>query len=414
MIFFILSLIGLCAVVGVIYYFIPCPEVLWFGGATVLFWILDKIRQMMEDNFFLNSAMISVSSVFMVVPYFFLGRTLTSFLLFMWCGLFIGFQLLTHSDYFYGYIRSRDFDNIWTSNYITPVKERLHYYAAEANKAAIIFILIGYLAVMVCLGGVIDTYGLLFTALPPVFILLCNIGTLVVMHLRGVDPPTGYSDHDNVDNIVKGYWYLISRFFGGIFFIIASPFLLIIHLCKMIGALFSLIREGGTARISTLYWVCAGLLGVYCLLGVFGVANFVEEFFEALGIFDKSFIYTDFYLTQLVATWDFGKTFFGAIFLFIPYVVLVIISGILEFLFTILTAIFTLIFWIVMFLLMFAVEQILPIIILIGAIALLVMYLIDSDREAADWFRFIFFTVITVGMTVLYFLLYSGIIKVFG
>ena len=40
---FIISLIGLVVLVGIAYAIFPIPEVLWFGGAVVVFWISDRI-----------------------------------------------------------------------------------------------------------------------------------------------------------------------------------------------------------------------------------------------------------------------------------------------------------------------------------------------------------------------------------
>lgn len=411
---FIIGMIGLAVIVGIIYAIFPHEAVLWFGGATVFFWIMDKIRQQVEDNFFINAAFVSFTSMFMMIPYFFIDSPMLAFWLFMWCSLNMGFQVMTHSQYLSGYILERDFNPIWSSSYIKPVKQYFDRVASDSNRAAIIFVLLGFYGVMAFLGSLIYGGGLWFTILPPVFILLCNIGALIYMHITGVTPPTGYSDQDWADNIVKGYWFLISKVAALIFAVISAPFVFIVHICKMIGAFFSWVREGGSAQINKLYWVCVGLLTVYCLLGVFGVANFVEEFFESLGVFEADLIYSDFLLTQLVASWDFSGSFFGAILLLIPYIVGVILAAVLEFLAVILTVILQLVYWIFMFLLAFAVEQILPIVILVGAVALLVLYLIESDRDAYDWFQFVFLTLFSAGLLALYILLYAGVITVFG
>ena len=411
---FIVSIIGLAVIVGVIYAFIPTAGVLWFGGATLCFWIMDKIREQVEDNFFLNSAIVSITSILSMIPYFFIDDPMLAFWLFMWCSVNLAFQVMTHSQYFTGYVIKRDYDPIWSSTHIKPVKQYFDRVASEGNRAVVIFALIGFLGAMVFLGSLIYGGGLWYTPLPPVFVLLCNIGTLVYMHIEGVTPDTGYGDHDWADNIVKGYLYIFAKIGGVLFAIISAPFMLIREICRMIGAFFEMVREGGSARINKLFWVCEILLVIYCVLGVFGVANFVEEYFESIGVFDADLIYSDFLLTQLVASWDFGKTFFGAIFLFIPYVVAVILSGVLEFLAVIVTAIFQLVYWVFMFLLAFTVEQILPIIITVGAIALLVLYLIDSDKEGYDWFQFIFLTLVSAGLLTLYGLLYSGVISVFA
>ena len=412
MLFFILSIIGLAIVVGLLYWLFPSDAVLWFGGATLMFWIMDKLRQQVEDNFFINGAVISFTSIFCMIPYFFIDSPMLAFLLFMWCSVNLSFQVMTHSQYFTGYVIRRDYDPIWSSSYIRPVKQYFDYVASESNRAVIIFALIGFNGAMALLGGLIYSYGLWYVALPPVFVVLCNVGTLIYMHITAVTPPTGYSDQDWADNMIKGYGYVIGKVFGVIFAIVSAPFMLIIEVFRMIKAFFEVIREGGTERINIFYWICTGVLFGYCMLGVFGVSNFVEEFFESIGVFDVDLIYKEFYLTQLVAGWEFGETFFGAIFLFIPFVVGVILSAILEAIATLLTVILMLLYWLVMSLLVFAFEQILPLVILGVAITFIVFYLIESDREWFDWVRAAIFAILSIGLTVLYILMYAGVIKV--
>ena len=411
---FVVSLIGLIVIIGILYAVLQSTLVLWFGGATLMFWIMDKIREQVEDNFFINAAMVSLTSIISMVPYFFIENKMTAFFLFMWCSLNLGFQVMTHSQYFTSYVISRDYNPIWRSPYIKPVKQYFDRVASEGNRAAIILVLIGFYAAMAFLGSIIYGYGLWFTFLPPVFILLCNIGALIYMHITGVSPDTGYGEQEWADNIVKGYLYIFAKIGGVLFAIIAAPFMLIREICKMIGAFLEMVREGGSAQINRFFWVCEILMVIYCGLGVFGVANFAEEYFESIGVFEADLIYNDFLLTQLVASWDFSHSFFGAIFLLIPYIVAVIISAVLEFLAVIVTAVFQLVYWVFMFLLVFTVEQILPIIVAGGAITFLVLYLIESDREGYDWFQFFFLSITTLGLLVLYYLLYSGIISVFG
>ena len=411
---FIISLIGLIAIVGIIYAIIPIPEVLWIGGALVFFWVSDRIRQEIEDNVYINAAYVSVMAVITMIPQIFLGGTILGLIIYVLSSLYLGFQIMTHRDHLSTFIRRRDFDPIWRSDHSHYEKQYMSDVIANGNLAGIILVLIGFNAAMLCFGMLIYEKSLWFALIPPAFVLLCNAIFILYMQIVGVEPPRGFSCHHEVSNILQGYGYLVKKVWEFIFNILYAPIRFIRFIAEKIVDFFDFIRDGSSLTVGIAFWICLAAIGVYDLLGFFGLIDEVDALLHSLGSYEYSG-YQGLRLTELSIAWmsSWPPSFLLDVVLVLLKLVLIVVPFVLDLVLMFLGMIGWFLYMVVLELFILAFMSFLPAILLAGAITFLVFYLIDSNRDGSDIFRFVFFTAISVVACVLYYLFLGGVIVVF-
>ena len=396
---------------AILYGVIHSNIVLWIGGLILFFWINGCIREAISDNYYINAAYTTLTACVLTVPQIFYGGTPFGWLLY---AVTAGYQMLaffTNYDYTSDYTVNRDFGRNWRSA-TKSIGQKIygHYVIAQANWAAMILTGIGFLAGSFFLAALCSAYSLFFLLLIPIYTLLWNfIALFYIKLIVGIDAPTGYSDHERVDNILKGFWYLIGAVLGAILAVILAPFRWLVMLAELIRDFFANIKDGGSAELSKFFWICTGALGIYLILAFFNIADVIPRLFGDFGGVDLDFYRYFMVCTNFVFDLKLDGTFFLDVIMFLPKVILILLAALLDIVLILLVLILWLLLNLILFLLYFLLvisfELILPIALGIGAVVFLVLYLVESDRDFFDWFRAILFAILPIACLTLYFLL---------
>ena len=411
---FILILIGIAALTGILYAIFPAPEVLWFGGTFFVLWAGDKIRQQVEDNVYLNAAVISILGCLSVIPQIFLAGKISGYLHYLLSSVFISCELVTHRDFLWKYIDKRDYAPIRNNDRISGLeKNRRADVVSNGNWAAVVLLLILYNGAMAALGSLAYVYSPWFLLLPPVGVLLANMIAIFYMQLVGVAPPHGYSCHEDVTNLLLAYRYLGKKILDGILAVILAPFRFIRFICIKIADLFMAVWDGGTITIGIAFWILFGLIGLYDLIGFFGLIEPLEEAMRSIGVYEAKI--EGFHLIKWLFDW-FGSwpaSIFNDLIMALPKLAMAIIALVLDLVLLFLSIILWFLFMISLETAILIVMSIVPILLFGGAVTFLIFYFIDSSRDGYDLFKLIFMILAALALTVVYYLFQSNVIKVF-
>lgn len=395
------------------------PLVLWIGGLALFFWINGRLREMIEDNYYINAAYTTLTVCVLTVPQIFYAGTLGGWILYAICAFYQLLAYYSNYEYTSDYTVGRDISRNWRSETKTLWQKVYgHYVIAEGNKAALILTGLGFLAGSFAIAAVSSIYSLFFLLLTPVYTFLWHLIAMLYIHILGLPIPTGFDWHESANNIPKGYWFLIWSVLKVILTILASPFVFIFFIFKKIAAFFGNIKNGGSTQISKFFWICVGALAIYLIISLFGAANFIERIFgggfSGIDLEIRRFLFP---ITNFILDLEMDGSFFLDVILFLPKVLFIIVGALLDLvlllviclLWLLLNAILAILYVI----LVVSFEFLLPLALTIGAIVFVVLYLIDSDRDFFDWFRAILFAILPIGMFTLYILFAYGIIKLF-
>lgn len=394
------------------------PLVLWIGGLILFFWINGRLREGIEDNYYINAAYTTLTACVLTVPQVFYGGTVGGWVLYAITAVYQALAYFTNYGYTSDHTVTRDISRNWRSETKTDGEKTYgHYVIAEGNRAALILTGIGFLIGSFAIAAVSYVYSLFFLLLIPAYTFLWHLIALFRIWLLGIPIPTGLSYHENVDNIPKGYWFLIWSVLKVVISIICAPFRFVAFICKKIAAFFGNIKSGGSTRISKFFWICTGVLAIYLVLSLFGAADFVERIFGGFGGIGLDINRFLFPITNFLLDLEMDGSFFLDVILAIPKVLVLIVGAVVDLVLLILVAIgwllLNLVLFILYFILVVSFEFLLPLALAVGAVVFLVLYLIESDRGFFDWFRAILFSVLPIGLVTLYFLLAYEVIKLF-
>ena len=406
---------------GVAYIVTWSPLSLWMGGGILFFWINGRIREEISDSYYINAAYTTLTACVLTVPQIFYGGTAGGLAMYIVTVVYQLLAFFTNIDY----VSHRSVAAVgrnWRSNTKNRAQKILdHYTITEGNWAGLV------LAAIAFLGGAFGIlvlwvkFSLFFLLLIPVYTLFGHLVFLLYMCITGVTAPTGYAPHDDADNLFKGFWYLI-RLVGqavvaAVVAMVVVPARFIARVCGAIADFFGNIRDGGRVAISKFFWICVGALGVYLILSIFGIADFIEEIFgsfNGVGMDINIFLFP---ITNFIFGIDLGSSFFTDVILFLPKIIVIVVGAVLDVVLLLLVCLLWLVLnavlFILWFLLVFSFEALLPILLGVGAIVFVVLYLIQSDRGFFDWLRAVLFSLIPIGLFVLYVLFFNGVIKLF-
>jgi hypothetical protein len=236
------------------------------------------------------------------------------------------------------------------------------------------------------------------------------------MWFVGVPPPVGRC-YPEPNNFLRGFGFLFGVVLKAILSVILAPFRFIAFVCRKIGEFFGNVVGGGSAEISKFYWVCVIALGVYLILSIFGIADFIEEIFggfDGIGLDINLFLMP---ICKFLLGLELPSSFFNDVILFLPKILVLVVGFVLDLVLLILVCLLWLVLNLVLFilyvLLVVAFEAVLPIGLGLGAIVFLVLYLIHSERGFFDWLRAILLALLPIGLFTLYVLFFNGNIKLF-
>ena len=391
---------------------------LWIGGLALFFWVNGRIRETISDNYYINAAYTTLTACVLTVPQIFYGGTVGGWVLYAVCAAYQVLAYFTTIEYTVDYTVGRDMSRNWRSETKSDVQKAYgHLVIAQANWAALILTGLALMAGSFVIASLAAAYSLFFLLLIPVYTFLWNIIALIRILFVGIPVPTGYSWHENVNTIPKGYWFLIRTVLKAIFSVISAPFALIAYLGYCIGNFFAKVKDGGTARLSRFFWICTAVLGVYLIISLFGAADFIERIFGGFNGIDLNINRYIFPITNFAIGLDLDGSFLLDVILAIPKVlgliVCIIIDLVLLLLVCILWLLINLLLMFLYLILVLCFEAILPAALAAGAVVFLILYLIDSDRSFIDWFRAILFSILPLGAVVFYFLFATGTITLF-
>lgn len=391
---------------------------LWIGGLALFFWVNGWIREAIADNYYINAAYTTLTACVLTVPQIFYGGTFGGWVLY---AVAVAYQLLsyfTNLDYTIDQTVGRDISRNWRSETKTDVEKAYgHLVIAQANWAAIVLTSIAFLAGAAVIAFLASTYSLFFLLLIPVYTFLWNMIALVRILLLGIPVPTGYSCHENVNTIPKGYWFLIWAVLKVVIAVVSAPFAFIAYIVGAIGKFCAKVKGGGSGELSKFFWICTGVLGLYLILSMFGAADFMERIFGGYSGFDLNISRFLFPVTDYFIHLELDVSFLIDLLLLIPkllgLLLCVIVDLVLLLVVCLLWLLINALLALLYLILVLCFEIVLPVGLAAGAVTFLVLYLLDSDRDFIDWFRAVLFSVLPIGAIVFYFLLAYEVIKLF-
>ena len=391
---------------------------LWIGGMILFFMVNARIREEIADNYYVNAAYTTLTACVLTVPQIFYGGTVGGWVLF---AIAVAYQLLAHFtnlDYTLDHTVGRDISRNWRSETKTDVEKAYgHLVLAQGNWAAIVLTSIAFLAGAFVIAFLASTYSLFFLLLIPAYTFLWNTFSLIHILIIGIPVPTGYSSHEKIDNLAKGYWFLIWAVLKVVIAVVSAPFAFIAYIVGAIGKFCAKVKGGGSGELSKFFWICTGVLGIYLILSMFGAADFMERIFGGYSGFDLNISRFLFPVTDYFIHLELDVSFLIDLLLLIPkllgLLLCVIVDLVLLLVVCLLWLLINALLALLYLILVLCFEIVLPVGLAAGAVTFLVLYLLDSDRDFIDWFRAVLFSVLPIGAIVFYFLLAYEVIKLF-
>ena len=399
-------------VTGILYGILRLPLVLWCGAYALFFWVNGRLREEIEDNYYINAAYTTLTVCVLTVPTFLYAGAPGGWVLYAACLAYQALAQFTNLDYRANPEARRDIARVWRSEKSNAQKIYGHHVIAQGHWAAIVLTLIAFLAGSLPIPYAATVYSRLFFLLLPFYTLLWHFFSRIAMWFHNVKPPVGL--HKETDNLLKGFWFPLFVVLKAIYKVISAPFVFIAYLCGRIAKLFGKVASGGTGNLSKFFWIAVGALGVYLILSLFDVADIFPRLFGDFGGIDLDINRFLFPLLKLVFRWDYEVGPLLAILLFFVKLVLYVLALILDLVLLLLVVVGWMLLNVVLFLLyvilVLAFELILPIALAVAAIVFLVLYMVHSDRDFIDYFRVVLFSLLPIAATVVYFLLRTGVI----
>ena len=405
--------IGLLPIItGIVFGITRLPLVLWCGGYALFFWVNGWLREEIEDNYYINAAYTTLTVCVLTVPVFLYAGAPGGWVLYGVCIAYQSLAQFTNLDYRANPEARRDVARVWRSDKSDVMKVYGQYVLAQGHWAAIVLTLFAFLLCSAPIPYLAATYSRLFFLLLPLYTLLWHFFSRIAMWFHNVPPPVGF--HEDANNILKGFWFLVYAVLRAILKVLASPFVLICYVFLCIFNFFKRVQSGGTGRLSKFFWIAVISLGVYLILSLFDVADVFPRLFGNFGGIDLDINRFLFPLLKLVFRWDYEVGPLLAILLFfvklLLYVLALVLDLVLLLLVTVGWMLLNLLLFLLYVILVLAFELVLPIALAVGAVAFLVLYLIDSDRGFIDYFRAVILSLLPLGAVVVYFLLRTGVI----
>ena len=388
---------------------------LWIGGMVLFFMVNGWIREEIADNYYINAAYTTLTACVLTVPQIFYGGTVGGWVLF---AIAVAYQLLAHFtnlEYTLDHTVGRDISRNWRSETKSNVEKAYgHLVLAQGNWAALVLTSIAFLAGAFVIAFLADVYSLFFLLLIPAYTFLWNTISLIHILILGIPIPTGYSSHENVNNLAKGYWFLIWAVLKVVIAVVSAPVTFAVYVGYAIGKFCCRIKRGGSGELSKFFWICTGVLGIYLILSLFGVADFMDQIFGGYRGFDLNISRFTFPITNYFIHLDLDLSFLLDLLLLIPKIIVLILGAIIDLVILLVVCILWLLIntllAILYLLLVLCFEIVLPLALAIGSIVFLVLYLLDSDRDLFSWFSAVLLSLLPLALITVYFLFRTGVI----